>query len=152
MSIENERNLTQAKFSLVRRKFYLISSSILFIWKYSSFFALANGRKRSSILQIKDTMEPKTLPKTHDSDLVNYRITAPIGEGGYDIVYKAKQLSTDRTVALKKLKAREDIDEATKAKPSTGLLKPMAARVPPHSHSTLRAFCGYRYREPTGKS
>jgi len=61
-------------------------------------------------------MEQNIEPKTATSEALQYQIEGPIGEGGYGTVYKAKQFSTGQTVALKKLKAREDIDEATKAK------------------------------------
>ncbi|MEL6534809.1 MAG: TOMM system kinase/cyclase fusion protein [Bacteroidota bacterium] len=56
------------------------------------------------------------LPKTTVSALENYHLLEPIGEGGYGTVFKAQQLRTGRQVAIKRLKAREDIDASTKTK------------------------------------
>ncbi|SHJ30268.1 serine/threonine-protein kinase [Aquimarina spongiae] len=46
-----------------------------------------------------------------DIELENYSIIEKIGEGGYGIVYKAKQISTGQTVAIKILKFKEIPDQ-----------------------------------------
>ncbi len=46
-----------------------------------------------------------------DIELENYSILEKIGEGGYGIVYKAKQISTGQTVAIKILKFKEILDQ-----------------------------------------
>ncbi|CAM1369034.1 TOMM system kinase/cyclase fusion protein [Tenacibaculum xiamenense] len=46
----------------------------------------------------------------------NYTLFEKIGEGGYGLVFKAKQLSTNQLVAIKTIKFTNNIDEETKTR------------------------------------
>lgn len=46
--------------------------------------------------------------------LENYKVLEKIGEGGYGLVYKAEQISTGQTVAIKMLKFKESVDGQSK--------------------------------------
>jgi len=59
-------------------------------------------------------METSLLIKNQFSTINNYRYLERIGEGGYGLVFKAEQLSTSQTVAIKTIKFKDGISKQKK--------------------------------------